>query len=220
MTDRLARLFIDETIKSREQQVEGAVDFLVTQVKDARTELENKDAALRRYKEEHMGKLPEQLETNLATMQMLQREMQTVEESLLFAREKQEALARGVGRSAAAPRPRRRAAAGGGGAGRARPPARRPAGPLQGRAPRRGEPAVAHRPAARRAWPRRAGEAPAGDAPADADPSVAVAREQLERANLEVRKLEDRQRDLQRADRAPSAPTSRRRRARSRSWPP
>ena len=107
MTDRLARLFIDETIKSRAQQVEGAVDFLVTQVKDARTELESKDAALRRYKEEHMGKLPEQLETNLATMQMLQREMQTVEESLLFAREKQEALARGLGRSSAGGRARR-----------------------------------------------------------------------------------------------------------------
>ena len=37
-------------------------------------------------------------------MQMLQREMQTVEESLLFAREKQEALARGAGASPAAPR--------------------------------------------------------------------------------------------------------------------
>src|SRR5712691_20923 len=83
VTDRLARLFIEETIKSREQQVEGAVDFLVTQVQDARKELEGKDAAVRRYKEEHMGKLPSQLETNVATMQMLQREMQAVEESLL-----------------------------------------------------------------------------------------------------------------------------------------
>jgi polysaccharide biosynthesis transport protein len=93
VTDRLARLFIEETIKSREQQVEGAVDFLVTQVDEARAQLDTKDAALRRYKEEHMGKLPSQLEANLATMQILQREMQAVEESLLFAREKQEALA-------------------------------------------------------------------------------------------------------------------------------
>ena len=44
VTDRLARLFIDETIKSREEQVEGAVDFLTTQVRDARRELETKDA--------------------------------------------------------------------------------------------------------------------------------------------------------------------------------
>jgi polysaccharide biosynthesis transport protein len=102
VTDRLARLFIEETIKSREQQVEGAVDFLVTQVQDARKELEGKDAAVRVYKEEHMGRLPSQLETNVATMQMLQREMQTVEESLMFAREKQEALARNLGRAAPA----------------------------------------------------------------------------------------------------------------------
>src|SRR5205814_3814072 len=102
VTDRLARRFIEETVKSREQQVEGAVDFLVTQVQDARKELEAKDAAVRHYKEEHMGKLPSQLETNVATMQMLQREAQTVEESLLFAREKQEALARGIGRASSA----------------------------------------------------------------------------------------------------------------------
>lgn len=88
--DRLANLFIGETIKSREQQVEGAVDFLVNQVAAARQELERKDEALRRYKEIHMGKLPEQLQTNLATMGMLQRELQTVEESLLFARERQQ----------------------------------------------------------------------------------------------------------------------------------
>ncbi len=44
------------------QQVEEAVDFLVGQVQDARKELEAKDEALRRYKEERMGKLPEQLE--------------------------------------------------------------------------------------------------------------------------------------------------------------
>jgi uncharacterized protein involved in exopolysaccharide biosynthesis len=104
VANRLATLFIGETINSREQQVEGAVDFLVTQVNDARTELDKKDAALRRYKETRMGRLPEQLQTNLATMGMLQREMQTVEEGLLFARERQEALARGAGRlSASAP---------------------------------------------------------------------------------------------------------------------
>jgi uncharacterized protein involved in exopolysaccharide biosynthesis len=88
-------------MKSREQQVEGAVDFLVAQVSDARRQLEQKDEALRRYKEARMGRLPEQLQTNLATMQMLQQEMRTVEESLLFARERQEALARGLARSPA-----------------------------------------------------------------------------------------------------------------------
>ena len=91
-------------MKSRRQQVDGAVDFLVTQVNDARKELEAKDESLRRYKEERMGRLPEQLQTNLATMGMLQQELRTVEESLLFARERQEALARGARPAARRPR--------------------------------------------------------------------------------------------------------------------
>jgi polysaccharide biosynthesis transport protein len=194
VTDRLARLFIDETIKSRAQQVEGAVDFLVTQVKEARTELETKDAALRRYKEAHMGRLPEQLEANLATMEMLQREMQTVEESLLFAREKQDALARGASRSSAGTRPA------------AVPPERaeldeldRQLAALRGRYTDQHPDVESLRSRMLRLEARlaeaRGGLPPGGD-PAD-DPGALVAREQLGRSSLEVRKLEQRQADLQ-----------------------
>ena len=207
VTDRLARLFIDETVKARAQQVEGAVDFLVTQVKDARTELETKDAALRKYKEERMGKLPEQLDANLATMQMLQREMQMVEESLMFAREKQDALARAVGRSSG-PAPGAAAAAG---------IAAAPGSPEltelnQKLAELRGRYKDAHpdveslrsriarlqaRLAEARAVELPAGGASAAEAPAQADPSTSLTREQFESARLEVRKLEERQRDLE-----------------------
>lgn len=100
VTERLATQFISEAMKDREQQVEDAVDFLVAQVNDARGELEKKDAALRSFKESRMGRLPEQLQANLATMEMLQREMQTVEESLYLAREKRDSLARAGSRPA------------------------------------------------------------------------------------------------------------------------
>jgi polysaccharide chain length determinant protein (PEP-CTERM system associated) len=102
VAERLATLFISESVRARGEQVEGAVDFLVAQVNEARQQLEAKDEALRRYKEARMGKLPEQLQTNLATLEMLQREMQAVEESLFLAREKQDALARAIER----PQPR------------------------------------------------------------------------------------------------------------------
>jgi polysaccharide chain length determinant protein (PEP-CTERM system associated) len=196
VTDRLARLFIDETVKSRAQQVEGAVDFLVTQVASARAELESKDAALRRYKEERMGKLPEQLETNLATMQMLQREMQTVEESLLFAREKQEALARGVGRPSVAARPGSLAQSGTAELGELNQELARLRTRYKDAHPDvESVRARIARLEARLAEARRS-EAPAGDGAA-ADPAILVGREQLEGAKLEVRKLEERQRDLQ-----------------------
>lgn len=100
VTERLATLFMDESVKAREQQVQGAVDFLVTQVKEARRQLEEKDAALRQFKEQRMGRLPEQLQANLATLEMLQKERQMVEESLYLAREKMDALALGARRPA------------------------------------------------------------------------------------------------------------------------
>lgn len=99
VANRIATLFIEETVKAREEQVTGAVDFLDTQVADARKQLEEKDAALRRFREERMGRLPEQLQANLATMSMLQREMQSVEENLYFDREKQDALTRSLRQS-------------------------------------------------------------------------------------------------------------------------
>jgi polysaccharide chain length determinant protein (PEP-CTERM system associated) len=183
VTDRLARLFIEETIKSREQQVEGAVDFLVGQVKDGRTELENKEAALRLFKEEHMGRLPEQLQTNLTTMQMLQREMQTVEESLLFARERQEALARGVGRPGGLP-----GAAGTADLGELK----RQLASLRSRYKEEHPDVESLKARIARLEGRRA---EAGDAKGDAD---LITREQLAKATFEVRKLEDRQRALER----------------------
>jgi polysaccharide chain length determinant protein (PEP-CTERM system associated) len=183
VTDRLARLFIEETIKSREQQVEGAVDFLVGQVKDGRTELENKEVALRLFKEEHMGRLPEQLQTNLTTMQMLQREMQTVEESLLFARERQEALARGVGRPGGLP-----GAAGTADLGELK----RQLASLRSRYKEEHPDVESLKARIARLEGRRA---EAGDAKGDAD---LITREQLAKATFEVRKLEDRQRALER----------------------
>jgi succinoglycan biosynthesis transport protein ExoP len=196
VTDRLARLFIDETVKSRTQQVEEAVDFLVVQVQDARKELEAKDEALRRYKEERMGKLPEQLDANLATLQMLQREQQNVEESLLFAREKQEALARGVGRAAGASAAGTAATTGSAELAELN----RELAALRTRY-KDAHPDVESlrariaRLQARMAEVRKSGGTEG--AAAEGEPSAAVAREQLERAGQEIRKLEERQKDLQ-----------------------
>jgi polysaccharide chain length determinant protein (PEP-CTERM system associated) len=193
VTDRLARLFIDETVKSRAQQVEGAVDFLVTQVTAAREELERKDGALRRYKEARLGRLPEQLETNLATLQLLQRELQAVEESLLFAREKQEALARGVARAGAAARP---AAPPAGGAAELEELDRHLAS-LRSRYTDQHPDVESARARLARVRARLAEARAPEPAGAGGDADVELAREQLEGAGLEVRKLEDRQRDLQ-----------------------
>ena len=60
-----------------ERQVSNAYEFIEKQLEGARTQLEQKEAALRAYKEQHMGQLPEQVQANLATLQRLQLEQQT-----------------------------------------------------------------------------------------------------------------------------------------------
>jgi len=188
VADRLATLFISESIKSREQQVEGAVDFLVTQVAESRKELEKKDEAVRRYKEQHMGRLPEQLQTNLATLGMLQRELQTVEESLLFARERQEAAQRGGGRASASPDA---ASTGTNDVS----DLRRQLAALRSRYTDEHPDVQRLRARIARIETRLAETASAstGD-----DPSVIAAREQRERANVEVKRLDDKRIDLER----------------------
>jgi uncharacterized protein involved in exopolysaccharide biosynthesis len=136
--------------------------------------------------------LPEQLQTNLATMQMLQREMQGVDESLLFAREKEEALARGAGRSSSS------ASQGNSAAGTTDlAELRRQLASLRTRYKDEYPDVQSLKTKIARLEARQA-EMPGGDGQVDAEASVQVTRGQLERANQEVRKLEERQRDLDR----------------------
>jgi len=190
VANRVATLFIEETVKAREQQVEGAVDFLATQVTDARSELERKDEALRRYKEARMGRLPEQLQTNLTTMQMLQQELRSVEESLIFAREKRDGLARSGERYSV------RTSPGDTLGGTAElDDLRRQLALLRGRYTDEHPDVQSLRSRIAR-LDARLRASPAGGQ-ADGDPSTAVAREQLEQATTEVTRLEHKRADLE-----------------------
>lgn len=92
VAQRLATLFIEEGAQSREEQVEGAVEFLDTQLLDARKELEAKEAGLRALKEQKMGSLPEQTQANLATLQRMQLEQQSLDLNLRLARDRLQTL--------------------------------------------------------------------------------------------------------------------------------
>jgi polysaccharide chain length determinant protein (PEP-CTERM system associated) len=92
VTNRLATLFIEEAGRAREQQVEEAYSFIQSQLDEARKELEGKEEAVRRFKEGHLGTLPEQTGANLATLQRLQLEQQSIGESLRPAMEREATL--------------------------------------------------------------------------------------------------------------------------------
>jgi len=82
VADRLTSLFMDEVVGARQRQVSTAYEFIERQLQDARQQLEQKETALREYKEAHMGQLPEQVQANLATLQRLQLEQQTTADGL------------------------------------------------------------------------------------------------------------------------------------------
>jgi succinoglycan biosynthesis transport protein ExoP len=88
VTDRLARLFIEETTQAREKQVSEAFDFISSQLADARRDLEQREAGLREYKQRHMGTLPEQTNTNLSVLQRMQLEQQAIAEQMRTASER------------------------------------------------------------------------------------------------------------------------------------
>ncbi|RPI02995.1 MAG: hypothetical protein EHM71_14920, partial [Zetaproteobacteria bacterium] len=85
VANRLAALFIEQTEGERARQASEGFQFIDSQLVQARKELDEKEAAVRKYKERNLGTLPEQTASNLATLQRLQLEQQTVAESLSAA---------------------------------------------------------------------------------------------------------------------------------------
>jgi polysaccharide chain length determinant protein (PEP-CTERM system associated) len=85
VANRLTSLFIDESSRARERHAEEASRFIEVQLEDARSGLQVKEEALRRFKEQHIGTLPEQLQANLSTLQRLQMEQQALSLNLQSA---------------------------------------------------------------------------------------------------------------------------------------
>ena len=109
VTNGLANYFIDENLKDRENIAVGTTGFLDTELDTIRKRLEDQEEILKKYREQHMGELPEQLSSNLSVLEGLYQQLSRKEESLrnsrlsLAALEKEisasrEAAAQGAGR--------------------------------------------------------------------------------------------------------------------------
>ncbi|MES1254510.1 MAG: hypothetical protein ABUS56_02805 [Acidobacteriota bacterium] len=82
VSERLASLFIDESLKDREVLAEGTNQFLESQLEDARRRLVDTETKLREYRALHNGQLPNQLESNLQGMHNTQLQLQALLDSL------------------------------------------------------------------------------------------------------------------------------------------
>lgn len=73
VANRIASLYIEENMKTREVQAEGTADFIETQLQQAKKKLDELEATVSAYKVKHSGELPQQensLAGNLARLQV------------------------------------------------------------------------------------------------------------------------------------------------------
>ncbi len=80
VTARLAELFIYEDSKTREEQVFGLKEFLQKELEKQSIELQRVEAQLAELKERYRYELPEQLDTNLRTLDRLNEQLKSLDE--------------------------------------------------------------------------------------------------------------------------------------------
>jgi polysaccharide chain length determinant protein (PEP-CTERM system associated) len=96
VTERLASLFIDESLRDREILAEGTSQFLSTQLDEARRQLVLVENKLQEYQRTHNGQLPGQMDANLQGQHNAEMALQTLGESLNRDRERRLVLERQV----------------------------------------------------------------------------------------------------------------------------
>jgi succinoglycan biosynthesis transport protein ExoP len=82
VANRIANLFIDENLRTREVQAEGTSQFIETQLQEAQKKLDETEAAVSRWKVQHNGELPEQENSLIGALARLQLELQGNQEAL------------------------------------------------------------------------------------------------------------------------------------------
>lgn len=87
VTSTLTSLFIQENLKTREEQAANTTGFLHQRMEDAKKKLEVLEQRLRDFKMQNLGELPEQQQGNLGVLSSLQAQLQTTAASLSRAQE-------------------------------------------------------------------------------------------------------------------------------------
>jgi polysaccharide chain length determinant protein (PEP-CTERM system associated) len=88
VTERLAGLYIEESLRDRENITEDTNRFLESQLQDAKRRLLDHEKKLEDYRRRYAGQLPSQLPSNLQSIQNAQLQLQSISESINRARER------------------------------------------------------------------------------------------------------------------------------------
>ncbi len=88
VTNKLASMFIEENLRSRESRAEGTSEFISKELQTMEGRLKKRENEVRRYKERNMGQLPQQIEANLNILGRLQEQYKTTSENLRAAEDR------------------------------------------------------------------------------------------------------------------------------------
>lgn len=78
----ITSLFINENLRSRSDSAEGTVDFLKSQLSDAKRNLDEQDAKLATFQEQYMGRLPSEEGSNSSMLTSLNGQLEAATQAL------------------------------------------------------------------------------------------------------------------------------------------
>jgi len=87
VTRELTNLFISENLEARQEQSENTTEFLESHLEEARKSLSAQEEKLREFKDQHLGDLPGQLQSNLQILGGLQAQMSGAQDALNRAKQ-------------------------------------------------------------------------------------------------------------------------------------
>jgi len=82
VNSELASAFINENMTSQQQLSQATTSFLGSELSDARTKLEEQEAKVRAFKAQHVGELPDQLQSNVQILSGIQNQLQGTQQAL------------------------------------------------------------------------------------------------------------------------------------------
>jgi polysaccharide chain length determinant protein (PEP-CTERM system associated) len=88
VTNKLASMFIEENLKLRESRVGGTTEFISKELQTMESNLKKREDMIRRFKEKHMGQLPQQIDANLRILERLQQQFTTTSDNLRAAEDR------------------------------------------------------------------------------------------------------------------------------------
>jgi len=93
VTNTLASFYIEENMKVRERQASGTSEFLRVQLDEAKKRLDDQEKQVSAFKRKYVGELPQQMDTNMATLDRLDAQLRANLDNQIRVNERRQLLA-------------------------------------------------------------------------------------------------------------------------------